>query len=163
MTTRNNLLTGTSGMKTGITIFLQIIVVLVGVVILTFLLWEPTVEGRNVHATLFEIYCKDPFLAYAYIGSISVFVALYQVFKVLGYARNDSLFSVEALRAVRTIKSAALCLIGFVAVGEIFILAHDSDDHAGGVAMGVLIAVPSMVTVIAARAFERRLQRANQG
>ena len=66
------------------TIFLQVVIVLIGIGALALMLWEPHIEGRNAHATLFEIYFKDPFLAYAYIASIPFFVALYQAFKVLG-------------------------------------------------------------------------------
>ena len=43
--------------------------------------------------TLFQIYFNDPFLAYAYIASLPVFVALYQAFKVLGYAGQNEVFS----------------------------------------------------------------------
>src|SRR5215470_16450413 len=73
-------------MKRSSTIFLQIVVVLFGIAVLAFLLWEPHVEGRNKHATVFEIYFKDWFLAYVYIASIPFFMALVQAFKVLGYA-----------------------------------------------------------------------------
>ena len=71
-------------MKRSSTIFLQVVIVLIGVGALAFMLREPHIEGRNAHVTLFEIYFKDPFLAYAYIASIPFFVALYQAFKVLG-------------------------------------------------------------------------------
>ena len=63
-------------MKRSFTAFLQIVIVLIGIGVLALLLWEPHIEGRNAHATLFEIYFKDPFLAYAYIASITFFVAL---------------------------------------------------------------------------------------
>ena len=76
-------------MKRSSTIFLQVVIVLIGIGALALLLWEPHVEGRNAHATLFEIYFKDPFLAYAYVASIPFFVALYQAFKVLGYVGQD--------------------------------------------------------------------------
>ena len=71
------------------------------------MLWEPHVEGRNAHATLFEMYFKDPFLAYAYIASIPFFVALYQAFKVLGYVGQNKIFSQAAVKALRTIKYCA--------------------------------------------------------
>src|SRR5436190_21292848 len=47
-------------MKRGSTIFLQVVIALLGVGVLALLLWEPQVEGRNVNATQFEIYFKDP-------------------------------------------------------------------------------------------------------
>ena len=147
-------------MKKGSTIFLQVIIVLIGVGALTLLLWEPHLEGRNAHATLFQIYFNDPFLAYAYIGSISFFVALYQAFKVLGYVGQNKVFSQAAVKALRTIKYCAIAIIGFVAVGEIFIMLNKSDDRAGGVFMGVLITFGSVVIATAAAMFARILQSA---
>jgi hypothetical protein len=148
-------------MKRSSTVFLQIVIVLIGVGALALLLWEPQIEGVNAHATKFEIYFKDPFLALVYIGSIPFFAALYQAFKVLGYAGHNKIFSKEAVRSLRTIKYCALAIIGFVVVEEIFImLNHGSDDPAGGVFMGVLITFGSIVIATAAAMFERILQNA---
>src|SRR6185436_20807064 len=132
-------------MKRSSTIFLQIVIVLIGIAALVLLLWEPHTEGRNVHATLFEIYFKDPFLALVYIGSIPFFVALYQAFKVLGYAGQNKVFSQEAVKALRTIKYCALAIIGFVAVSVIFMIFGDRDDRPAGVFMRLLITFPSIV------------------
>lgn len=147
-------------MKRSSTAFLQTVIVLIGIGALALMLWEPHIEGRNAHATVFEIYFKDPFLAYAYIASIPFFVALYQGFKVLGYAGQNKVFSQAAVKALRTIKFCAIAIIGFVAVGELFIMMGDSDDRAGGVFMGVLITFGSIVIATAAATFERILQNA---
>ncbi len=141
------------------TVFLQVFVVLVGVGVLTFLLWEPHLEGRNAQATVWEIYFQDPFLAYIYFASIAFFVALYQAFQVLGYAGRNSVFSPAAVRAVRTIKFCALALVGFVAIGELFILWQD-DDGAGAVTMGIVIMFSSSVIAATAAMCERILQAA---
>ena len=141
-------------------IFLQSVIVLIGISALALLLWEPHIEGRNAHATLFDIYFKDPFLAYAYVASIPFFVALYQAFKVLGYAGQGKIFSQAAVNALRTIRSCALSIIGFVAVGELFIAFGSSDDRAGGVFMGVLIAFGSVVIATATGMLGRILQDA---
>ena len=147
-------------MKRSSTAFLQIVIVLIGIGALALMLWEPHIEGRNAHATVFEIYFKDPFLAYAYIASIPFFVALFQGFLVLGYAGQNKIFSQAAVKALRTIKFCAIAMIGFVAVGELFIMMGDSDDRAGGVFMGVLMAFGSIVIATAAATFERILQNA---
>ena len=147
-------------MNRGAIMFLKAVLVLIGIGALALLLWEPHIEGRNAHATLFEIYFKDPFLAYAYIASISFFVALYQAFKVLGYVGQNRVFSPAAVRALRTIKYCAMAIIGFVVVGEIFILLGNSDDRAGGVFMGILITFGSIVIATAASMFQRKLQKA---
>src|SRR2546430_14513619 len=144
-------------MKRASTIFLQVVIVLIGIAVLAFLLWEPHLEGRNVNATLFEIYFKDPFLAYAYIGSIPFFVALYQAFKLLGYIRRNEIFSQRSVRALGTIRYCALAIIGFVAVSVIFMIFGDRDDRPAGGFIRILLTFPSIVAAIAAAVFERIL------
>jgi len=140
---------------------LQTVIVLIGIGALALMLWEPHIEGRNAHATLFEIYFKDPFLAYGYIASIAFFVALYQAFKLLGYAKQNRVFSQAAVKELRIIKYCAIAIIGFVAVGEIFILMNgDKEDRPAGVFMGVVITFGSIVIAAAAAMFERILQNA---
>jgi hypothetical protein len=147
-------------MKRGPSLFLRTVVVLIGVGAVALLLWEPHTEGRNAQATLFEIYFRDPFLAYAYVASIPFFVGLYHAFKVLGYAGQGSEFSPSAVRSVRTIKYCAITLVGAVALGEVFIFSSRSDDRAGGVFMGVLITFASVVVATATTVLERALQNA---
>ena len=139
-------------------IVLQAVIVLIGIGALALMLWEPHLEGRNAHATLFEIYFKDPFLAYAYLGSVPFFVLLYQAFKVLGYIGRNKAFSQATLKALRTIKGCAFAIVGFVAVGELFIMLGESDDRAGGVFMGILITFGSVVIAAAAAIVERIVQ-----
>lgn len=149
-------------MKRVSTIFLQAVIVLLGIGVLAALLWEPQVEGRNVNATQFEIYFKDPFLAYIYIAFVPFFVGLYQAFKMLGYARRDEIFSERSVRALRTIKYCAITTAIFIlgAEGYLFIFVRGEDDIAGGVAMGVFIIFVSAVIATAAAVFERILQNA---
>ena len=147
-------------MKRSLTMFLQAVIVLIGVGAVALLLWEPHIEGRNKHATLFEVYFKDPFLAYAYIASISFFVALYQAFKVLGYAGQNKIFSQAAVKALRMIKYCAIAIIGFVAVSVMFMLFSDPDDRPAGIFMRILITFPSIVVATTAAVFERILQNA---
>ena len=147
-------------MKRSSTAFLQVVIVLISIGALALMLWEPHIEGRNVHATLFEIYFKDPFLAYAYIASIPFFVALYQAFKVMGYVRDNQTFSQTTVKALRTIKYCAIAIIGFVAVSVIFLVFGDKDDRPAGVFMRILITFASIVVATTAAMFERILQNA---
>ena len=149
-------------MKRGSTIFLQVVIVLLGVGVLGLLLWEPQVEGRNVNATQFEIYFKDPFLAYIYLAFVPFFVGLYQAFKILGYARRNEIFSQHSVRALRTIKYCALTTAIFIVGAEayIFIFVRGTDDVAGGVMMGAFFIFVSVIIATAAAVFERKLQNA---
>ncbi|MBL8202991.1 MAG: DUF2975 domain-containing protein [Blastocatellia bacterium] len=149
-------------MKRSSTIFLQIVIVLIGIGVLALMLWEPHLEGRNANATPFEIYFKDPFLAYAYTASIAFFVALYQAFKLLGYIRANQVFSQRAVKALRTIKYCALTLVAFIVGAEafIFIAQRGKEDIAGGVMIGLIMMFISVVVATAAAVFEKLLQSA---
>ena len=148
-------------MKKNSTIILQVVIVLIGIGALAFLLWEPQIEGRNVHATNFEIYFNDPFLVWAYSASIAFFVALYQAFKLLGYIGRNEVFSLRSVKALHTIKYCAEIIVGFIVVAEAYLfIVRPGDDIAGGVFMGLLIIFVSGVVSITAAMFERITQSA---
>src|SRR3546814_559410 len=128
-------------MKRSSTIFLQVVIVALGLGALALMLWEPHLEGRNVNATFFEIYFKDPFLAYVYVASIAFFAGLYQAFRLLGYIGQNKVFSLSSVRALRTMKYCAIALVGFIVGAEayIFIAVRGKDDIAGGVVIGLVL------------------------
>ncbi len=140
------------------TLFLQAVIVLVGMCALAFLLWEPHLEGRNANATPYEIYLNDPFLAYAYVASVSFFLALYNVFKVLRYAGTNRLFSHASIKAVRTTKFCAMAMIAFVVVGELMILPN-ADELPPPIFMGLLICFGAAVIAAAMSMFQKLLQK----
>src|SRR3990167_1892815 len=143
-------------------LFLQITIVLIGIGALAFMLWEPHLEGRNAHATPFEVYFNDPFLVYAYTASIAFFVALYQAFTLLGYIRQNNVFSLNSLKALRLIKYCAMFLVASIVVAEVylFIAVRGKDDIAGGVAIGLVMISLFVITATLAAVFERMLKKA---
>jgi len=144
--------------------FLQIIIVLIGIGTFGLMLWEPHLEGRNAHATTFEIYFHDPFLAYVYVGSIPFFVALHRAFGLFGEVGRRGNFSPASLGALRTIKLCALAILGFVAGGVIFILAFsDGEDRPAGIFMCFLVAFAASVIATTAALCARNVQRALRG
>lgn len=145
------------------TIFLQAVIVLIGIGALALMLWEPHLEGRNAHATPLEIYFKDPFLAYAYLASIPFFVALYQAFKVLGYIGQNKAFSQATVIALRTIKYCAFITTGAIVAADAFLMIDARSTHedaAGAVMLGIIATFASIVVGTAAAVFERVLQSA---
>src|SRR3990167_220096 len=132
--------------KRSSTIFLQVVIVLIGIAVPALMLWEPHLEGRNVNATLFEIYFKDPFLAYVYIGSIPFFIALYQALKLLGYVRQNKTFSQAAVNALRAIKYCAFITAGAIVAADAFLMIHArlypelgaTDGPEGAVMLGIV-------------------------
>ena len=141
--------------------FLQVAIVLIGIGTLALLLWEPHLEGRNAHATLVEIYFKDPFLAYAYVGSTPFFFALYRAFGLFGHVRQNGAFSQVTVDALRVIKRCAIAIIGFVAGAVILIIMFgDGEDRPAGVFMCFLVTLAASVIAITAAMFARNLQNA---
>jgi len=146
-------------MKKSSTIFLQTVIVLIGIGALAFMFWEPRVEGVNAHATLFQMYFNS-FVVYAFIGSTPFFAALYHAFKVLGYVRQNKTFSQATVNSLRIIKYCALAVIGFVAVSVFFMIGGDREDRPGGLFMRILVTFPSIIVATAAAISERILQNA---
>jgi hypothetical protein len=151
----------TPAMKSSSALFLQIVILLIGIGMLVWMLWEPHLEGRNVHATPFEIYFKDPFLAYVFVGSIPFFIALYRAFELFGHVRRNGTFSQASLDALGIIKRCAIILMGFVAGGAIFVLMFgDREDRPAGIFMSGLAALVAGSIAASAARFARNLQRA---
>lgn len=144
-------------MKRVLIIFLKILIVLIGIGAIIFMLWEPHIEGRNVNATLYKIYFKDPFLAYAYIASIPFFIALHRTFKFLEYIAQNKIFSRDSIKALRTIKYCAISLVIFAVapVAYLFIV-RPGDDIAGGVFIGLLIIIISSIVAITATILQKK-------
>lgn len=148
-------------MKAGLALSMQILLAVAGAAVLGFLLVEPHFEGRNVHATVFEIYFEDPFLAYVYLGSVPFFVALHRAFRLFGGVRRRGRFSPDSLLAVQTIRVCALTVLGFVAGAAVFVLWQgDDEDRPAGVFMCMLVAGAAGLLAGLSGWFMRRLRSA---
>ena len=150
-------------MRRGSTRFLQLVLVVIGLGALTGMLVEPWYEGRNVNADQFTIYFRDPFLAYAYLGSLPFFFGLSQAFRFLGFVGRDDAFSPGAREALRRVRYSALTVIAFIAGAEVYIMFGISDDRAGAIAMGVMAILLGLVAATGADVLERVVSgRANR-
>lgn len=151
-------------MRRSATILLQTGIVILCLGALVFLLAEPHFEGRNVNATVFEVYFRDPFLAYVYLGSVPFFVGLLQGFRALGFIGEDRGFCAESIGAVRRVRVCALALLGFVAGSVVFMPWEGPEDRPPGVFLRLLVAVPAVVVAAGAARFGRlSLTRTNGG
>lgn len=149
-------------MKHTAIVLLQAVLVALAICVLAGLLWEPIVEGVNANATtLYEIYFDDPFLAYIYVSFIAVFVGLYQAFKLLGYIGRDETYSQKSVRSLRTIQYCAMSFAGLIFLAVVYIFAgrNNSDDIAGGVAVGLFLIVASGVIATVAAWVARLLSK----
>ncbi|MCI0707374.1 MAG: DUF2975 domain-containing protein [Ignavibacteriae bacterium] len=143
------------------TLFLRVVIVLIGILALAAMIWFPLTEGRAANLDLLSIYF-DFFILYGYAASIPFFVALYQAFKLLGYIGQNKAFSLSSVKSLRTIKYCAIAVAGFIVVGEVLLMiTHDGkDDMAGAVSMGIMTTLVSIVIATVAAVFERTLQSA---
>ena len=138
----------------------QVAVLLVGIAALAVLLVQPHFEGRNAHATWFQVYFNDPFLAFVYVGSIAFFAALYRGFRVAGHVGAHGAFPPSAPVSFRFIRNCALVFLGFIAIGVAVILMHEEDDGAGAVALAVLVGLATIGVALAASRMERAFRPA---
>jgi len=148
-------------MKKGSTIFLRVVIVIIGIVALVVMIRFPLTEGRAVNLDLFSIYW-DPFIVYGYLTSIPFFIALYQAFKLLGYIGQNKVFSLNSVKALRTIKYCAIVLSILIVMAALYIrIFHAKDDDpAGFIAICIVTTFISIVIATAAAVFERTLQNA---
>ncbi len=142
-------------------VFLQVFIILIGIVTFAFLLWFPLTEGRATNLDLLSIY-SDPFILYGYSTSIAFFVALYKTFKLLGYIGQNKVFSSNAVKALKSIKYCAIILSVLIVLAGLYIkLFHNKeDDPAGFLAICVVTTFVSIVVATAAALFEKLLQTA---
>ena len=148
-------------MKRGLILFLQAVIVALGVVALAIMIRFPLTEGRAANLDLFSIYA-DPFIVYGYLASIAFFVALYQAFKLLGYIGQNKAFSLNSVKALRNIKYCAIILSILIVMAGLYIrIFHaEGDDPAGFLALCIVTTFISIVIATAAGVFERTLQSA---
>lgn len=148
-------------MKRISTIFLQAVVVLIGIVALVILIRLPFTEGRAANLDLFSIYA-DPLILYGYAASIAFFTGLYKAFKLLGYIGQNQVFSLHSVKALRSIKYCAIVLGILIVLAGIYIriFHHKDDDPAGFIALCIMTTFASIVIATAAAIFERILQHA---
>jgi|GEM_PF-64490 len=142
-------------------VFLQAVIVLIGIVALAILIWLPLTEGRATNLDLFSIYF-DPFILYGYAASIIFFVALYKAFKLLGYIGQNKVFSSHSVGALKSIKYCAIIIGVLIVMAGIYVRIFHSkdDDPAGFIAICIVTTFVSIVVATAAAIFEKILQNA---
>ncbi len=147
-------------MKKGSTLFLKVVLCLIAVAALVWMLWFPLTEGRAAHLDLVSIYA-DPLIIYGFIASTPFFVGLYQAFKLLELVDRNKAFSQGAVNALKNMKFASLSLIGFIALGVLYIhFFAGGDDPAGPTMLGILTSFSVAVIATACAVFQKLLQNA---
>lgn len=148
-------------MKSISIVFLQVVIVLIGIVAIAILLWFPQTEGRAANLDLLSIYL-DPFILYGYATSIAFFVALYKAFKLLGYIGQNKVFTSNAVKTLKSIKYCAIIISILIVLAGLYIrlFHHKEDDPAGFLAICIVTTFVAIVVATTAAIFEKLLQTA---
>lgn len=146
-------------MKQSSTIFLQGVIVLIGIVALAIMIRLPLTEGRAANLDLFRVY-SDPFILYGYVASTLFFIALYKAFKLLGFIRQNRAFSLNSVRTLRSIKYCAILLSLLIVMAGLYIriFHHKDDDPAGFLAMCILTTFVFIIIATTVEVFEKIIQ-----
>lgn len=147
-------------MKRFFTFFLQVVIVLIGILALYVMIRFPMTEGRAQGLDLFSIY-SDPFILYGYASSIAFFVALYNAFKFLVYIRNNELFCLKSIKTLKIIRYCALLLSVLIVIAGLYIkLFHAKDDDpAGFLALCIVTTFIALILAMGVVKLEKVLQK----
>ncbi|WP_050180526.1 DUF2975 domain-containing protein [Domibacillus robiginosus] len=149
-------------MKKGSTLFLKIVVFMVGIPVLALcIFWLPGVAARDAAAHPETAYLQYPFLIGAYITVTPFFVALYQAFKLLSYIDQNKTFTELSISALKYIKYCAITISSLIAAGiisGIILSAGKGEDITGFISLGFILTFAAMAIAVFAAVLQRLLQ-----
>lgn len=147
-------------MNKTLTLILQGLIALIGLLAFGLMIRFPLTEGRAVNLDLSSIYA-DPFILYSYGASVFFFMGLYKAFKFLGYIRQHKLYSSNSVEAVKSIKNYALVLSIFIVLAAVYIrlFHHKEDDPAGFIAICIAATLVLVLIATAASKVEKRVEK----
>jgi len=142
-------------MKQGSTLFLKVVIYLIGFAVLALcvIIGGVTVSG-NAGMYL-------PLMLGILITAIPFFFSLYQGLLLLRYIDQNSAFSNQSVKAIENIKYCAFTISVLYAAGMPFIIrVADKDDAPGAVVIGLVILFAFIVTAVFAAVLQKLLQNA---
>ena len=147
-------------MKQGSTLFLRVVVFLIGIPVLGFCIGAlPWLANHPVNAEYAGV--LYPILIGIYTSAIPFYFALYQAFLLLSYIDKGEAFSQLSVKALKRIKycAVAVSVIYGSMLPFIYFLA-DKDDSPGLIVIGMTATFASIVIAIFAAVLQRLLQEA---
>jgi len=149
-------------MERGSTLFLKIVVILIGIPVLALCIF--VVPGlANFAAELYPDHAYMKYLIYLdlYLAAIPYYIALYQAFKLLSYIDKNNAFSELSVSALRVIKYCGITISIVIAAGmPLYYLVADKDDAPGIILIGLIIIFASLVIAVFAAVLQRLLKQA---
>lgn len=142
------------------TLFLKIVVFLMGIPVLALCLFAlPSITKEA--AKHFPAYWVYPSIIGMYGAAIPFYAVLYQAFKLLIYIDKNIAFSELSVKALKRIKYYAILVsILFMTSMPLFCLVADADDAPGLILFGLAVAFAPIVIAVFAAVLEKLLKDA---
>lgn len=152
--------------KRGLTFTAKAIVYLMGIAVLAIcailfpeIAREESVSNPNPDRSTF------PFLIVPWIFSLPVFIALFQILKILNYIDKGEAFSKKLVKALKNIKISAFVFSGLTILGAIFLIGMgritgESEDVLPVVVLGTVITFVSIVVATCTAVLQKLMQNA---
>lgn len=134
------------------TLFLKVVVILIGIPVLALcIFWVPGFANYLHYAILIGVYAT----------AITFFFALYQALKLLSYIDKNKAFSEFSVNALKYIKYCAITIsiIYVVLIPFLFPIA-DADDAPGLVGIPIIITFASIAIAVFATVLQKLLKNA---
>ena len=144
------------------TFFLKAVVVLMGLPVVALCIFIiPEIAAFLVELVPSLTYLQYPFMIGLYASAGIYFVALHQVFKLLGYIDMDLAFSDLTVQVLKNIKLCAAAIGGlFILFMPLIFMMGDLDDAPGLVLIGLIIIFACMVIAVFAAVLQKLLKNA---
>jgi hypothetical protein len=140
------------------TLFLKVVVFLIGIAILALCLFGLPWIVKDAAEAYWMI---KPVLIGMYGAAIPFFVALYQALKLLSYIDKNIAFSELSVKALKNIKYCALAIsILYAAIMPFLYLVAEKDDAPGLILLGMVITFAPIVIAVFAAVLEKLLKKA---
>ena len=142
-------------MKQGSTLFLRIVIYLIGLAVLGVCI---IIAGVSIsgNAGMFL-----PVLLIAAVAAVPFFYGLYQAVLLLRYIDKNTAFSELSVKAIKNIKNCAFTISVLYAAGMPYIIyVADKDDAPGAVMLGLVFIFAPLITSVFAAVLEKLLQKA---
>jgi len=142
-------------MKQGSTLFLRMVIYLIGLAVLGICI---IIAGVSIsgNAGMFL-----PVLLIAAVAAVPFFYGLYQAVLLLRYIDKNTAFSELSVKAIKNIKYCAFIISVLYAAGMPYIIyVADKDDAPGAVMLGLVFIFAPLITSVFAAVLEKLLQKA---
>jgi len=150
-------------LKKGSTVFLKVVVFLIGLAVLAVCLFGlPAIASRDAAKHPDTAYLQYCFLGFVFVLCIPFYTALYQAFKLLTYIDRNQAFSTISIKALKYIKYCS-CTIGILIVLGIIIsiaLFYGNEDITGIIMLALISILASSVIAAFAAVLQKLLQKA---